>query len=127
VNNGMPGILRSMQVAELWRLTVGWCGIKSLRVACRSEPFDDTVRCAQSAAPPSAVEVSMPVGIGSTLAVQSQSHMQVGERFFFISHYFDSRVEDYFVSSKLVLCLTGREEWRRYPLLQTTSRVCCDL
>lgn len=58
-----------MQVAELWSLTVGWCGIKGrqgvvcLRVACRSEPFDTVCPVGRS---PSAVEVSVPVGIGST-------------------------------------------------------------
>jgi hypothetical protein len=112
-----------MQVAELWRLTVGWCGIKGrqsvvcLRVACRS----DTVRCAQSAAPRRRWKSQCRWGSDRpTLAVQSQ----VGERLF-ISHYFGSRVE-HFVSSKLVLCLTAREEWRRCPLWQPTSRACCE-
>jgi hypothetical protein len=124
--NCMPGILQSMQVAELWRSTVGWCGIKRrqsvvcLRVACKSEPFD-TVRCAQSSRSPSAVEECR---WGSDRLWRRKHKSQVGERLF-ISHYFDSRVEN-FVSSKLVLCLIGKEEWQTCPLLPTTSRVCCE-
>jgi hypothetical protein len=59
----MSGVWQSMQVAELWRLTVGLCGIERrqsvvcLRVAfaCRSD------MCVGRS--PSAVEGSVPVGI----------------------------------------------------------------
>jgi hypothetical protein len=43
-----------------------------------------------------------------------------------ISHNLDSRVEHLTHPNQLVLCLTGREEWRRFSLSKTMSRACCD-
>jgi hypothetical protein len=72
----------------------------------------------------SAVPRSLSCRWRSTLAVQKSSLSWRGSSSATTS--MDSRVEHLTHPNQLVLCLTGREEWRRFSLSKTMSRACCD-